>query len=99
MRELVGGGLAGVAAAVGRGAGFGLGFGLGVGFCVELADGVLNRKRRAEGFWGGIVGVWWHERGGDGARGMGRRDGGAGVGRIAETRWRGVTGSSSSCTR
>jgi hypothetical protein len=36
------------------------------------------------------VGVWWHD---DGARGMGRRDGGAGVGRIAETRWRGVTGS------
>jgi hypothetical protein len=36
---------------------FDFGFGFGEGFCAELAEGVLKRKRRAEGFCRGIV-LW-----------------------------------------
>jgi hypothetical protein len=68
------------------------GFGFGEGFCAELVDGVLKRKRRAEGFCRGIV-LW-----GCGGTAMARAGWGDAMvawawGRIAETRWRGVTGS------
>jgi hypothetical protein len=75
------------------------GFGFGEGFCAELADGVLKRKRRAEGFCRGIV-LW----GCGGTRGAAMARAGWGDatvarewGRIAETRWRGVTGSGRRC--